>query len=327
MFWLEMSSGPIHGGGQWGFGHSLWAPTQKRLGRDSIGGKWLYWENLLRVQPGDFVFHFRYDKGAVITGYSTAEASGAKTSECPPEAGQWGYDQYYYRVPLKEYFLFREPIDLHTTFVRQSAALRQYYEYNRSKPIGQKKGLFYVVCAGRIQFLNGAYLSEVDDELVTILLGSDPLRGAMKHALLLTSTKAGEYIARRRIRLGQKEFSQGVRENYQHCCCFPGCTVAEDRFLIAGHIACWREAPELRGKVENGLCLCRMHDTAFEQGYFTIGEDFRVRINKNNTEAQRSTWCKENILPYEGYPIRLGFVSPSRDALSYHWRRIGIQFS
>lgn len=325
MFWLEMSRDAIHGGGQWGFGHVLWAPTQKLLVEGNVGGKWAFWENLLRVQPGDFIFHFRPDKGAVITGYSTAEAGGIKTSERPPEAGKWGYDQSYYRVPLKEYFLYRKPIDIRTTFERQSAALRQYYEINRGKPFGQRKGLFYVVNMGRIQLLNGAYLSEVDDELITILLGSDPLLGARKHALLLTSTKASEYIARRRIRLGQKEFSQRVRENYQHFCCFPGCHIDEDRFLIAGHIASWREAPELRGKVDNGLCLCRMHDAAFELGYFTIDAEFRVRINENNTEVQRSAWCKENILPYEGYPIRLGFISPSREALSYHWRRIGIQ--
>ncbi len=190
MLWLEMSRDVTHGGGSWRFTRSLWSPTHKLNNDGSMGGMWPFWENLLKVQTGDVVLHLRQDKGTAFVGYSVAEANGFKTNERPPDPGPWAYDEYFYRVSLRDFVPFSTPIDLRTMFVRQDIVLRDYYERNKSKSKGQKKSLFYVVQSGRLQCQNGAYLSEVDNELFDIL--NFPYREEIEQLISPPYTEAGE---------------------------------------------------------------------------------------------------------------------------------------
>ena len=203
MLWLEMSRDVTHGGGSWGFTRSLWSPTHKLNNDGSMGGKWPFWENLLKVQTGDIVLHLRQDKGTAFVGYSVAEANGFKTKERPPEPGPWAYDDYFYRVSLRNFVPFPTPIDLRAMLVRQDIVLRDYYERNKSKSKGQKKSLFYVVQSGRLQCLNGAYLSEVDNELFDILNFS--CREEIVQLISPPCTEAGEIH-----KLAQVRFSPDV---------------------------------------------------------------------------------------------------------------------
>jgi len=301
----------------------LWSPVRKQ----GTGTKWAFWETLLGVRAEDSVLHLKgIGEDAGIVGFSTAERDGFETSERPPEGGQWSYARRFYRVLLKDYTAFPKPIPLRELFSQQDAALRGYFYRNRAKPAGQKRRLFYVLQGGRIQCLNGAYLSEVDEELAGILLGPDysseeppASRPPVVHV------KTGERIQELRTRVGQKIFSDNVRANYNHRCCFPECSVAEREFLRAAHVARWADAPELRGIVSNGVCLCLMHDKAFEEGFFTITGDLRVAVNRDNRAAMRSAWCAEYVLPYDGQVIRRGPVAISEEALRRHWERIGFR--
>lgn len=119
-------------------------------------------------------------------------------------------------------------------------------------------------------------------------------------------------------RLGQDAFSRSVKTNYGNRCCFPGCTIDDDAFLVGSHIARWADAPDLRGHVDNGLALCLMHDRAFEMGIFTLDHKFAVVIRN---QTLKSTWAKETIGKFSGHPIRRGLVTPSLDALRRHWIR------
>lgn len=325
MLWLEMSRDYNHGGGSWGFTHSLWAPTFKLYEDGRMGGRWPFWENILKVQADDVVLHLREDKTVAFVGYSVAETDGYKTAERPPKPGRWGYDTHFYRVLLKDFISFPTPFELREVFQQHERALRSYFERNKNKPIGQKRSLFYVIQAGRLQCLNGAYLSEVDDELYEILFGSSQVESEAPSHLTLIDVKTNERIRELQVRIGQKDFSERIRANYDHCCCFPKCTFSEDRFLIGSHIARWSDVPEFRGNLSNGLCFCLVHDKAFEVGFFTVDKNLCVLVNPNNTEVKKSRWCETGLLPYNGQPIRRGHVLPSQEALSHHWKRINIQ--
>jgi hypothetical protein len=122
-------------------------------------------------------------------------------------------------------------------------------------------------------------------------------------------------------RVGQGEFSDKVRNNYNHSCCFPECGVSDARYLIGAHIARWADRPDLRGDVSNGLCLCLHHDKAFEIGHFTIDQDLRVWTTDDQIE--NSPWAREHILPYDGQPIDEGDTPPHPEALKEHWQRHG----
>jgi predicted restriction endonuclease len=118
-------------------------------------------------------------------------------------------------------------------------------------------------------------------------------------------------------RVGQREFSDAVRANYGYRCCFPGCDVAERTFLRGSHIARWADEPDRRGDVSNGLCLCLMHDQAFERGLFTV--DLELRIWVDPAKAERSPWAVSHLVPYHRGGLRLGTVRPSEEALLQHW--------
>ena len=162
----------------------------------------------------------------------------------------------------------------------------------------------------------------MDKELQNIVFnGAYPDRFEQEPFKSVRTVTVGEVVQLVNSRIGQADFSANVRGNYNNRCCFPGCIVADSSFLVGSHIARWADVPELRGEVSNGLCLCLMHDKAFESGYFTISENYTVVVNR--LKAEESEWVLANIAPYDGQSIRLGAVLPSDDALLHHWIRTG----
>jgi putative restriction endonuclease len=319
MMWLEMARDKTHGGGSWSFSLSLWSPTRKQG-----GARWPFWESVRQVKSGDVILHLRgIGDRAAFVGYSTADTDGYEISEGPPVRGQWdGYDKFY-RVLLRDYLQFSQSISLLSVFGREDATLRNYYQRNHSKHTSEKKKLFYVIQAEQLQCLQGAYLSEVDDELAELLLGSDYSRGDGVQRPLMSGIQTSEQLRELRVRVGQQAFSGQVRSNYEYRCCFPECPVEEAAFLVSAHIARWSDEPELRGDLSNGICLCLMHDKAFETGLFTLSNDFKVSVNQTSPAFANSNWASLNLLPYDGRYIRPGQVLPSIEALRHHWQRVG----
>lgn len=316
--WLEMSRDPTHGGEGWEFGTCLWSPSRKQQ-----GGRWPFWELLLKVRQGDTIFHLRgVNELAAFVGYSVADTDGYSTTRRPPEPGNWRYAQEFYRVPLKDFTLFSHPVSLSRFWVENDVSLRNYYAANRSRHRDQRRHVFFVVQGGRLQCLNGAYFSEVDAELAEMLL--PPATGSAAAAardLPLDRVAIGEELRDVRMRIGQERFSAEVRKNYGCRCCFPDCDVADPLLLVGSHIGRWSDAVELRGNVANGLCLCLMHDKAFENGLYTLDRSMKVRVNPIRTSSIR--WADKNLQPFDGRVIRGGSIVPDTKALVLHWERIG----
>src|SRR5829696_292708 len=100
---------------------------------------------------------------------------------------------------------------LRDVFARRDAELRSYFVRNRGA--AQKERLFYVIQGGRLQCLNGAYLSEVSGDLARLLL--DRAGHAPKRSLaVVREASTGERLRELLARVGQREFSDLVRENY-----------------------------------------------------------------------------------------------------------------
>lgn len=312
MPWIEMSRDPVHGGGDWGFLKCLWSPTSKADG-SSQG----WWKNFEHVRAGDPVVHLRgVGDEAKFIGMSICSADPEVTSRRPPDPGEWGYAMRFYRAPLSNFESFGDGISLELLFNKRDDELRAYFLKNKGRPPSQKRTLFYVIQAGRLQCQNGAYLSEADTELLELILGF----GLDTRGTPTVSIETGERLTTAMARIRQNAFSTAVKRNYCGRCCFPDCPVRDDRFLVGSHIARWTDVPELRGEIANGLCLCLMHDRAFEYGYFTIDDFMRIRAL---SRSYSSDWAKENILPYDAEQIKEASVRPSEEALLHHWLRIG----
>lgn|GEM_PF-206575 len=316
--WLEMSRDEEHGGSGWAFSECLWSPSHK-----APSGRWPYWEALLRVEEGDLVFHLRgRTHAAAFVGFSVADGAGYETRRRPKILKKYEYAESFYRVPLRDFSPFPDPVRLDDVIATQGSRIADYLKRNRAKSPEDRKRIFLTQQAGRVQCLNGAYLSEFHGELGELMLGPDFTGTSGGTRPVFVSTATGYEIAQAGRRIGQDRFSKNVRANYGHRCCFPDCLIDEDQFLVGSHIARWSDAPQLRGETSNGLCLCLFHDRAFELGFFTLTGDYRVYVNQD--KAGLSRWSRDSLLPHDGVPVRLGAIKPSMEALAMHWERIGV---
>jgi len=83
-------------------------------------------------------------------------------------------------------------------------------------------------------------------------------------------------------RQGHQKFSKVVKENYGHQCAV--CGITETEFLIAGHISTWAEDEKNRLNPSNGICLCSLHDKAFEHGFISINNKYQIVVNSNTNK-------------------------------------------
>jgi hypothetical protein len=97
----------------------------------------------------------------------------------------------------------------------------------------------------------------------------------------------------------------------------------DPRFLVASHIARWADNESLRGDFGNGLCLCLMHDKAFELGLFTLNDQFeivaRLALLKQHCEFSAT------LESAQGKQIRLATIVPLKEALSEHRKRVSLR--
>jgi len=314
-----MSRTAEHGGGSWGFPNCLWSPTHKKTKNKKTreGQTSGYWENMRKIEPGSVIFHLRgapQDR-AWFVGYSVAADVAEITSERPPKPGSWAYAKRFYRVNLHGYTPFTPGIKLTDVFTGCRRELEEYYAANRQAP--EKRLLFYTHQKGTLQCQFGAYLSEVDDRLFEILF-----EGLLERHLLPEHViRTGETVRPGISRIGQQAFADRIKAAYGHQCCFPDCGIRDSRFLIGAHIARWRDNPELRGHMGNGLCLCEFHDRAFEHGLFTFDQNFHVHINDDDRQENSAIKLLE---PFRGRKIRSTGHLPLSAALKLHWERHGL---
>jgi putative restriction endonuclease len=316
--WLEMSRDKEHGGPGWDFAERVWSPTQKKKGP----GTWPYWQAILKIKDGDIVFHLRGKTGeAAFVGYSIAAADGHRTSERPSILGkQWAHATEFFRAPLKEFVPFEKPIQLPNVFQEHQEALKIYFLANKTLPPMRREHLFYVVQRKKLQCFNGAYLSDMSERLAEIIFGPD-FSGTDTPRPPSISVQTGQQLSTLKVRIGQRDFSMNVRDNYGGSCCFPNCHVKEPEFLVGAHIARWADAPHLRGLTSNGLCLCLFHDRAFELGYFTLSRESEILVQAE--KIKESAWAKANLAPFQGKAVKAGKVMPLEEAIEIHWERIG----
>ena len=89
------------------------------------------------------------------------------------------------------------------------------------------------------------------------------------------------YVGRNRdvqstARVGQAVFRRMMFNNYEARCCISDVTVSD--MLMASHILPWARCDLHRLNPANGLLLSVWHDKAFDSGYITMTDDYRVQV-------------------------------------------------
>lgn len=120
-----------------------------------------------------------------------------------------------------------------------------------------------------------------------------------------------------KVRLGQRFFRASIIANYRECCCICGLPLKE--LLVASHIIPWKDREDLRLNPSNGLCLCALHDRAFDRGLLTIDIDYTVLISPLVYRHLSQEAVKNGLMIYSTRSISLPdrFI-PKQEFLEIH---------
>ena len=119
------------------------------------------------------------------------------------------------------------------------------------------------------------------------------------------------------VRIGQDFFRRTILASYRERCCI--CSLPVASLLIASHIVPWHEREELRLDPHNGLCLCTLHDRAFDTGLLTISDQYQVLIGAELKRHIRVPVVANEFAAYHEHPIILpDKFAPRQEYLSWH---------
>lgn len=120
-----------------------------------------------------------------------------------------------------------------------------------------------------------------------------------------------------KVRLGQAFFRQTVLASYATRCCI--CNLPEEALLVASHIVPWAARPELRLNPRNGLCMCALHDRAFDRGLVTFEANLTLKLGRRLERHLPDNVVEKMFVAYRGQPLHMpDKFSPGNEYLSYH---------
>lgn len=94
----------------------------------------------------------------------------------------------------------------------------------------------------------------------------------------IDSIENTEKIVKVKQRINQNFFRKIVLANYDNTCAI--CSLNYSSLLIASHIIPWSKNIQERLNPHNGLCLCSIHDRAFDIGLITFDDNLRLIISQ-----------------------------------------------
>lgn len=139
--------------------------------------------------------------------------------------------------------------------------------------------------------------------------------------LLVSGTPEGEErMALAVQRVHQRYFRNSLMTNYSGRCCITD--IAIPQLLIASHIKPWSAStPTEKTAAANGLLLNAFHDRAFDQGFITLDDDYRIIVSHNAVKHDESNdkW----LYAFEGTHIHMPQASPPlHQFLEYHRKNV-----
>ncbi|MDR4512073.1 MAG: HNH endonuclease [Nitrososphaeraceae archaeon] len=125
-------------------------------------------------------------------------------------------------------------------------------------------------------------LSEIDEKSIEKAIKNNDRE-------LISEVFTGENTISIKQRRGQNTIRKTVLKQYLGKCAL--CDIADKDMLIASHIIPWSVDKQLRGILENLICLCRFHDALFENKKITISDDYGVSFSDYFLELSKKSKC------------------------------------
>lgn len=118
-------------------------------------------------------------------------------------------------------------------------------------------------------------------------------------------------------RVNQQAFRSMILNIYEKSCAITGINIPD--LLVASHIIPWSENKEERLNPENGLCLSSLYDKAFDRGFISIDNNYRVLISEKLKQYQNEPFYGKHFAAIEGMEIHLPeYHKPNKVFLEWH---------
>ena len=89
--------------------------------------------------------------------------------------------------------------------------------------------------------------------------------------------------------------------------------------LLASHIVPWSKNKEERLNPENGICLSALYDRAFDKGYITISESYKIVVATELKKKHQYPFYQKHFATLEGAKIELPQkYFPKKEFLQFH---------
>jgi len=117
-------------------------------------------------------------------------------------------------------------------------------------------------------------------------------------------------------RLYQSFFRRAVLSSYGSACCV--CGLDLPALLVASHIVPWAARQDTRTDPQNGLCLCALHDKAFDRGFLSVDAGYKIVVSVA-VRVSRATFTQAALHTFHHQQVRLPsrFV-PKTEYLQWH---------
>lgn len=131
------------------------------------------------------------------------------------------------------------------------------------------------------------------------------LNQPIERVLSLTPTqlegKEREVVVRQRV--NQDAFHDMVLGNYNYRCAITGIDIPS--MLAAGHIIPWSKSVEHRLDPENGLCLSPLYHEAFDQGFISLDDKYRIILAPKLEEYSSRDYYTQHFAALNHHTILL----------------------
>lgn len=104
-----------------------------------------------------------------------------------------------------------------------------------------------------------------------------------------------------KVRINQSFFRSMILANYRSRCAI--CSLPESRLLIAAHIIPWAADPANRMNPKNGICMCVLHEKAFDVGLIAINDNSVIVLSKHIKRLFSEPPVQRGFIIYEGNKI------------------------
>lgn len=211
-----------------------------------------------------------------------------------------------------------------------SAVSLKLSNFARLDPIHQKRGISGMSHGSKLEQVIWDKFNDSWEELAyesELLLAKSTGKKEIDIVKDIETLPVGkEREATVKVRINQNFFRSMILANYRSRCAI--CSLPETRLLIAAHIIPWAANPSQRMNPKNGICMCVLHEKAFDTGLITINNNYVIMLSNKIKKLTSEPAVQRGFIIYEGHKLNApDKFEPEKRFVKYHRDNVFIKLN